>query len=272
MSLLPASVMKAETGSSLPTSFSKRTISVDPFIRRLEQAVKISDMQREAIHSLAINRLDIAGHQDFVGQTSDAGFLVVSGLACRYATLPDGTRRIASFILPGDLVRSSAPLRSGMPWRIRALSACSVVEILHSDLHALCRSTAAVGLGLRRIVQDDLDRTRAWLLNDSRPAPKRIAYLLCELHARLDVVGFAGQNECELSLSQADVADAAAVSHNHANRILQALFSERFLSLCRQKLIITDVRRLREFACFDPFTAICENRRDEDEHLFESPR
>ncbi|MER2268680.1 Crp/Fnr family transcriptional regulator [Methylobacterium oxalidis] len=100
-------------------------------------------------------------------------------------------------------------------------------------------------------MQDDLDRTRAWLLNDSRPALKRVAHLLCELHARLEVVGLAGPNGCELSLTQADVADAAAISHNHANRILQALFSEGFISLWRQKLIIADVQRLREFARFD---------------------
>ncbi|MBK3402678.1 winged helix-turn-helix domain-containing protein [Methylorubrum populi] len=54
-----------------------------------------------------------------------------------------------------------------------------------------------------------------------------------------------------MDLSQTDLADAVAISHEHTNRVLQTVFNERLVSLRRQKLTITDVRRLRDFARFD---------------------
>ncbi|MEN3226251.1 helix-turn-helix domain-containing protein [Methylorubrum rhodesianum] len=65
-------------------------------------------------------------------------------------------------------------------------------------------------------------------------------------------MGRQGANKvCELDLSQTDLADAVAISHEHTNRVLQTVFNERLVSLRRQKLTITDVRRLRDFARFD---------------------
>ncbi|WP_170267917.1 Crp/Fnr family transcriptional regulator [Methylobacterium oxalidis] len=202
--------------------------------------------------SLVGTPLDVAARQAIIGQHAERICLVMSGLACRYATLPDGTRRIAAFIIPGDLVGSPAGFTSGLPWRVGTLIRCSVAGLSRPDLCTLSRTYPGIRRALQWLMQDELNRARAWLLNDSQPSLQRVAYLLCELQARLEAAGLAGQGACELSLSQADLADAAATSHVHVSRVLQTLFSERLVSLGHQKLTITDVPRLRDLAGFDP--------------------
>ncbi|AWN39832.1 Crp/Fnr family transcriptional regulator [Methylobacterium durans] len=220
------------------------------FIRRLKQAGPLSDLEQDVLLSLVVNPQDVAARQDIIGQHAAPVFLLMSGLACRYATLPDGTRRIAAFIIPGDLVGSSAGFTSGLPWHVGTLTRCSVAELSRPDLCTLTRTYPGIRCALRWLMQDELNRVRAWLLNDSQPSLQRVAHLLCELQARLEAVGLTGQGE--LSLSQADLADAAAISHVHVSRVLQTLFSERLVSLGHQKLTLTDVPRLRALAGFDP--------------------
>lgn len=222
------------------------------FIRRLEQAGTLADLEQKVLLSLEFDTQELAAHQAIIGQQAEPVLcLMMRGLACRYATLPDGTRRIAAFLIPGDLFGPPAGFPSELAWRVGTLTRCSVAELPRPDL-CMLSSYPGIKRALRWLMRDELNRARAWLLNDSQASLQRVAHLLCELQARLEAVGLAGQDGCELSLSQADLADAAATSHVHISRILQTLCSHQLVSLGRQKLTITDVRRLRDLAGFDP--------------------
>jgi CRP-like cAMP-binding protein len=109
-----------------------------------------------------------------------------------------------------------------------------------SLLRAICRLAA---------IEDSIDRR--WLLNiGHRTALERVAHLLCEIFTRLQIVGLTRQAICDLPLSQADIADATALTPVHVNRMLMELRRRRIISLTRRELAIHDFEALQTLAGF----------------------
>ncbi|MEA1830922.1 Crp/Fnr family transcriptional regulator [Methylobacterium durans] len=225
----------------------------NPFIRKLEHAGPLSEDERQALSALTQDARTLAARHDIVpDQDAERIYLLMSGVACRYKTLVDGTRRIVSFVLPGDLCRIPPTNRHGLEWRIGILTRCSVVEVSRATLHDLVNRHPGLNRALWWLALAELNRSREWLVNDSRPGMQRLAHLLCEVLACLQAVGLADENSCELALSQVDLADALGISHVHINRILQALRKQDLIVWQRHRLVIPDVPRIHDFADFDP--------------------
>jgi CRP-like cAMP-binding protein len=93
---------------------------------------------------------------------------------------------------------------------------------------------------------------RAWLVNiGRRDAFESIGHLLCELHARLEKVGFTTNTDFELPLTQDEIADALGLTPTHVNRMLKRLREEGFISLHQNKLVILDIASLQSATDFD---------------------
>ncbi len=91
---------------------------------------------------------------------------------------------------------------------------------------------------------DGGEHPSAALINFPVPALQRIAHLLCEQLARLEI------DEGFIPLNQLDVADAAGLSAVHTNRIFQELRQLGMLS--RHRFIeVVDKERLQALAAFD---------------------
>ncbi|WP_165937780.1 Crp/Fnr family transcriptional regulator [Methylobacterium segetis] len=225
----------------------------NPFIRKLEHAGLLSAEERQALASLSQNARALAARQEF---PSDGEFeriyIVMSGLACRYKTLLDGTRRIVSFVLPGDLCRVPPRSSRATEWRVSALTRTSVVDVSRTALQDAMARHPGINRALWWLALVELNRSREWLVNDSRPAVQRLAHLLCELLTCLRAVGLVDGSGCEFNLSQVDLADALGVSHVHINRVLQTLRKEELIVWQRHRLLVPDMERLRDFAGFDP--------------------
>ena len=94
---------------------------------------------------------------------------------------------------------------------------------------------------------------REWIANvGARDALERLAHLLCEIFVRLQVVGLAQEDGCELPLTQNELGDAIGVSLVHVNRVLQELRGRELISLKRGTLVIKDWDGLKEVGQFDP--------------------
>ncbi|WP_336492880.1 Crp/Fnr family transcriptional regulator, partial [Methylobacterium nigriterrae] len=141
----------------------------------------------------------------------------------RYKTLWQGGRRIVSFAVPGDLCRMHSSGPSARDMRLGALTPCLVVDIPRARLTELIETHPGIARALRWLTLMELSRAREWLVNDSRPADRRLAHHFCELLVCLQVVGLADANSFELAISQTDLADALGISQVHINRVLQAL-------------------------------------------------
>jgi CRP-like cAMP-binding protein len=109
-----------------------------------------------------------------------------------------------------------------------------------------------ISRGMWSLTLMELSRAREWLVNDSRPADKRLAHHFCELLVCLQAVGLAQENSFEFRVSQPDLADALSVSLIHTNRTMQALRSAGLIITRDYQVTIPDVPQLKAFAEFDP--------------------
>ncbi|AWN44766.1 Crp/Fnr family transcriptional regulator [Methylobacterium durans] len=224
----------------------------DPLTRRLAHAGHLSETEQEALRELTLNARSVAARRDIAAPLStETVHLVLSGIACRYKILLDGTRRIVSYLLPGDLCDVHAGASGAADWSVGTLTPCSVADIPRERLADLARTHPGIDRALRWITLTELSAAREWLANDSRPADRRIAHLFCELLVRLQAVDLAGASSVDLRLSQVDLADTAGISFVHVNRVLQSLRASGLIVSGKHMLTIPDVARLQAFAEFD---------------------
>ena len=85
-----------------------------------------------------------------------------------------------------------------------------------------------------------------------RAADHQVAHLLCELLARLQLVGRETDTRYELPLTQQELGDALGLSVVHTNRSLQTLRHDGLIVFADGRLTIPDVVRIQEYAGFDP--------------------
>jgi len=85
-----------------------------------------------------------------------------------------------------------------------------------------------------------------------RSAFERLAHLFCEMFMRLDAVGLTHDDQCELPLTQIELADTLALSAVHVNRTLMEMRRGRLVSFHNRQLVIHDHVALQIAAGFNP--------------------
>jgi CRP-like cAMP-binding protein len=85
-----------------------------------------------------------------------------------------------------------------------------------------------------------------------RSARAHLAHLLCELNARLSVVGHARDGEFALPVTQEGIADALGLTSVHVNRTLQGLRATRAVVLEAHRVKIRDPEMLADYGDFRP--------------------
>ena len=143
-------------------------------------------------------------------------------------------------------------MESAFNLRVSALTPCTVADFSRQTLRELMETHSGISRGMWSITLTELSRAREWLVNDSRPAAKRLAHHFCELLVCLQAVGLAQEDSFEFRVSQPDLADALSVSVIHTNRTMQALRGAGLIVTRGYQLVIPNVSRLKAFAEFDP--------------------
>ena len=94
---------------------------------------------------------------------------------------------------------------------------------------------------------------RQWIASlGRRSGLGRLAYLVCELHVRLEAVGMARDGELHLPLNQSQLADVLGRHRGSINEDLRELRARGLLQWSRETVRILDWDRLAELADFDP--------------------
>ncbi|GJE44494.1 Crp/Fnr family transcriptional regulator [Methylobacterium soli] len=225
----------------------------DPFLRKFEFAGNLSEDERTALQLLTLTRRPVPARRDIAeSETGDRVYLVMSGFACRYKTLSGGNRRIVSFVLPGDLCYMHDSGAFARDLRVGTLTQCSVVDIPRARLEELIGLHPGISRAIWWVTLRELSRAREWIVNDTRPADRRLAHILCELFVCLRGIGMADEHGFDLPVSQTDLADALGISAVHINRVVQALRTRGRISWSNDRVTIPDVQGLKAFAEFDP--------------------
>ena len=224
-------------------------------IKRLEAFTRLSGDDRTALERLARGSVrKIGARRDLIreGDSPRYIYMMLSGWACRYKTLPDGRRQIVNFFLPGDLCDLHVYVLREMDHNVGAVTPITVAEISRESFDLLIENHPRVTQALWWYELVAIAIQREWTLNlGQRSAYERIAHLFCELFMRQQIVGLTRGDTCDLPLTQSDIAYASGLTPVHVNRTLQELRRNGLLVLGGKTLTIPNMAALKEAAMFN---------------------
>jgi CRP-like cAMP-binding protein len=215
----------------------------------------VSDGERKLIEALPRRVRGFANGEELVreGSRPNESCLVLSGFAARAQYLPDGKRQLTALHVAGDFVDIHAFLLKLMDHSVVAIGRCEAAFIPHASLLALVETVPHIGrlFWLSTVIDAAIQRT--WITSLGRRSPSRhIAYLVCELYARLDVIGLVRDKSFEFPATQNDIADMVGLSLVHVNRTIQELRASGVVAWKNSLITVPDIERLHDFAEFDP--------------------
>ena len=226
----------------------------NPLLSKLEQFAALDAPDLEALERLMRTEERFPSDWDIVseGQEPRSVFVLLEGLACRYRLLPNGTRQIMTFLLPGDLCDLHVFLLRKMDHAIGSLTPVRLAPIKREDVLELSMRHPRISASLwwSTLQEEAMLRERIVSLG-RRNALERVAYLLCELVWRQQAIGHASGDTIDLPLTQLELADALGLTPVHVNRVLQGLRREGLLVLEHRRLTILNLDALAAVAAFN---------------------
>lgn len=230
------------------------TAARNSFIAKLESVVPLSSDDQAALDALCQTARRLPARADIVrkGERPRDVHIILTGWAARFEVLADGGRQITAFLLPGDLCDQHVSVLGHMDHGISTLTDATVAYLPNGTLEEVAADRPAVARALWWSTLVDEAILRQWIVSmGRRDAYQAIAHLLCELQARLRIIGLVGDHHVDMPLIQEDIADALGLTPVHVNRMLTRLKKEGLVGLQHRILAIPDVPRLREVAGFD---------------------
>lgn len=225
------------------------------FRKLLRRDASLTSEDEVALARSVAEEIDVASDVELVreDEVTHRSMLLISGWACRYASLPDGRRQILSLHVAGDFVDlQSFPLKR-MDHTVATLSRARIAIYPHENLRKLSETRPHLTRMLWLTTLIDAAILRQWLLGaGQRTALERAAHLLCELYSRLEVVGAVDGREFDLPLTQAELGETLGISQVHANRVVGQLRNRRLVTWRDEKVRILDWAGLQNLAGFDP--------------------
>jgi CRP-like cAMP-binding protein len=222
-------------------------------IARLEQFSPLTLPERIALEDAAVTVRRFAPREELARQGAPvpAVLAIYDGFACRYRTLPDGRRQIVGFLMPGDISDPRMFLFDCMDHSVATLGPVEAALLERESVQRLENYPGLTrAMAGSAVVQDAIGRE--WLMNvGHRSSFERISHLFCEIYARLQAVGLVREHGCDVPLTQADIADAMAITPVHVNRTLMELRRTGLLTFHSKRLVIHDLQALAHAAGFD---------------------
>lgn len=228
--------------------------ALELYLRKIEARHPMSPAARQAIFDLPSGREEFEIYRDMVreGDRTSRCFLLESGCASRYKTLPDGGRQINSFHFPGDMVDLQSVLLLVADHAIRSHAPTTIVTFDCQDVLRLAEEWPEWGRAFWFDTMVDSAIFREWMLNvGRRSALSRVAHLLLEFAWRLAAIGLSDGDKFEMPVTQNDLADAAGLSAVHTNRSLQRLREKGMIRSYGRTVVIEDRDGLAKVAAFD---------------------
>ena len=222
--------------------------------RSLQRQIPLCESDRANLIALCSGARRFPGKYDLVLEGDPPGpmFVFLKGWGCRYKLLPDGSRQILAFMLPGDLGDMHAGLLDEMDHCVATVTPSSVIALDRARLREFVDSRPPITRAFRLLQLANLGTARSWMVNTGRRSSEaRVAHLMCELFFRAREAGLASDMACAMPLSQILLADALGLTSVHVNRVLRTFRIQGTMHLAKGKMIIGDLATLIRTAEFD---------------------
>jgi CRP-like cAMP-binding protein len=228
---------------------------IDYLIRKLERFGPVTEDERAFLIQASGRTFNYSPHEMIVeeGSSPSDSCIVVQGFAGRIKFLPDGTRQILAFHIPGDFCDLHSFLLQRMDHGIMALTQCVIAKVSHAHISEITDRFPRLTRALWWDTATDAAVHREWMVSmGRRSAYEQMAHLLCEMLLRLRSVGLVKGDTYELPVTQEELGDAFGLSGVHVNRMLQALRRGNLIISHGKYITIPDLEALKEAAGFDP--------------------
>ncbi len=224
------------------------------FIDKLCRHVPLPSGDAQLLAAACQNQRTFCARTDLIREGDKPGpvLVILDGWACRYNLLPQGTRQITSFLMPGDSGVLHASVLKHMEHSISTLTPARIAMVPRGAMEKLIETRPAIARAVWWTQLVDEDTLRAWLVSmGRRNGLQRVAHLMCELHARARSIGLTDGDSFRLPLTQAVIGDALGLTPIHVNRVLRKLRAGGVMSLTGGSLVVADISRLAAVAGFD---------------------
>ena len=230
------------------------SIQDSPFARKLAAFVRLSTDDLSVLSDVYRRRRNFPAGRDMIhqGQTDQVAYILASGWACSYKILPEGTRQIVDFQIPGDFLGLRSVLLHTADHNVEPVTAVQASEVRGQDLLMAFSETPRLAMAVLWAASRDEAMVVEHLVDlGRRSATERTAHYLLELGARLRLVGLGDKDGYGCPLSQYLLADALGLSAVHVNRVLRELREEGLLTFQKGRVRFDDYDALVEYAGFD---------------------
>lgn len=228
---------------------------IEVLLRKLRLRDELSPAE-EAVLARVITETELVPAKKTVlhrGEPLDRSVLLLDGLMCRHKDLRNGRRQITALHVPGDFLDLHGFTLKRLDHDVMALSASRIAFAAHSDLQRVTEEYPHLTRLLWFSTNLDAAIHREWELSlGQRTGIARAAQLICELHARLQIVGVAEGPRFALPLNQTEFGECLGLTVVHTNRVLRELRERGLVRFSRGQVAIENLEELRAVAEFDP--------------------
>lgn len=224
------------------------------FVDKLHSFGPLQDEEVAALTELTSRPWQVGVKTDLIREGDRPGpvFVILDGWACRYKILPNGTRQVLAYLMPGDCCDLHIGLLAEMDHSIQVIKPATVVTIPRDTMDGLMDRYRGIAKAMYIAQLVDEGTMRAWITSmGRRTSIERVAHLMCELYVRARNIGLTTEDFLALPLSQPLLADSLGMTTVHLNRVLKALRLEGVMTLERGSLTIINPGKLINIAGFD---------------------
>lgn len=224
------------------------------FIARLQAIEELSEDERRQIAALPSTLRQVADGEIVLrqGEPVSRCVFVVHGFLYQARIVGDRSQ-ILAFHVPGDMPCLHTLLVAPMDADLVGLGPTIVGTVTHSQLKQLLDGSMHLTRAFWRETLIDAAISRQWIARlGAQAALAKVAHLICELAARLEMVGLVTDGCFQMPMTQRHVADACGLSIVHVNRTIQELRQRRLIAWEGNEIELLQPGELRKLADFTP--------------------
>ena len=227
---------------------------INRFVQKLSGLADLSAEDIAALEMVTANPRRYASRKDLIREGDEPGpmFVVLEGWICRYKILPNGTRQIMAFLMPGDACDLHVKLLAEMDHSLQTITSAMVATVTRTDMEDMMNAHPNIARAMYTAQLVDEGVMRAWIVSMGRRSSiERVAHLVCELYLRARNIGLTHDGDFALPLTQLVLADSLGMTAVHINRVLKELRLAGAMALSRGSVTIMDPEKLVQIAGFD---------------------
>ncbi len=215
----------------------------------------LSELERAILRDIPVHPASYRDGDVIIrqGAAPEQSCLLVKGMATREHRFKDRARITSALHIPGDFVDLHAFLLTEIDHDVMALGDCNVEFVDRAVLEQISRENPHLIRLLWLHTLIDAKLHRVWIATRARlNAFERIGHLMCELHARLSVVGLVENDAFSCPFDQRKLGGILGYSTVHMNRAVQKFRACHLLEWSRGRVRLLDPDRLAALVGFDP--------------------